>query len=100
MFLLEERREKKFDHYARVLQKAFKKYFNEQKLLREKEEAADIFYQRKERREHSLNRNFYADYIGLENKPGLKTLVGKRDKIEFAQTVTRYDKKFKVKFAK
>ena len=40
LFLLEDRREKKFDYYARVLQKAFKKYFNQQKFLREKEEAA------------------------------------------------------------
>ena len=57
---------------------------------------ADIFFQRKERRSHSLNRNFYADYIGLDEKPLLKTLVGKREKVDFAQTVTRYDKKFKV----
>ncbi len=40
LFLLEERREKKFDYYARVLQKAFRKYFNQQKFIREKEEAA------------------------------------------------------------
>ena len=57
---------------------------------------ADILYLKKERRAHSLNRNFYADYIGLDEKAALKTLVGKRDKVEFAQTVTRYDKKFKV----
>lgn len=42
-----------------------------------------------------MNRNFYADYIGLEEKPGLKALVGKREKVEFAQTVVRYDKRFK-----
>ena len=42
LFLLEDRREKKFDYYARVLQKAFKKYFNQQKFLREKEEAAGM----------------------------------------------------------
>ncbi len=51
---------------------------------------------KKERRRHSLNRNFYSDYIGMEDHPGLKQLVGRRDKIEFAQTVTRYDRKFKV----
>ncbi len=56
----------------------------------------DILYQRKERREHSLNRNFFGDYIGLDEKAGLRTLVGKRDKVEFAQTVTRFAKKFKV----
>ena len=27
----------------------------------------------------------------------IRNLVGKRDKIEFAQTVTRYDRKFKVR---
>ena len=117
--LLEDAREKKFDFHARVIQKSFQKYFNQQKYLREKEDAAgvvtrnifltcrsvslnsnfpfaDIFFQRKERRSHSLNRNFYADYIGLDEKPLLKTLVGKREKVDFAQTVTRYDKKFKV----
>ena len=29
----------------------------------------------------------------------LKNLVGRRDKIEFAQTVTRYDRKLKVIFS-
>ena len=56
----------------------------------------DIFYQKKERRPGSLNRNFYSDYIGMDDKPNLKNLVGRRDKIQFAQTVQRYDRKFKV----
>ena len=43
-----------------------------------------------------MNRNFYGDYVGMEEKASLRTLVGKRDKVEFAQTVVRYDKKFKV----
>ena len=38
--LLEDAREKKFDFHARVIQKSFQKYFNQQKYLREKEEAA------------------------------------------------------------
>ncbi len=57
---------------------------------------ADLFYQRKERRRHSLNRNFYGDYLGLEDKPGVRALVGKRERVEFAQTVARHEKKFKV----
>ena len=57
--MLEEARDRKVDYYARVLQKAFQKHFNEQKVLRQKEEAADIFFQKKQRREHSLNRNFH-----------------------------------------
>lgn len=56
----------------------------------------DIFYQKKQRRRGSLNRNFYVDYIGMEDKPGLKNLVGRRDKIQFAQTVKKYDRKYKV----
>ena len=70
LFLLEEQREKKFDVHARVIQKAFKKYFNQIYFLRQKEEASDLFFQKKERRKHSLNRVFYADYIGLDDKPG------------------------------
>jgi len=37
---LEEEREKKFDHYARVIQKAFRKYINQVTNMRQKEEAA------------------------------------------------------------
>ena len=40
LFLLEEQREKKFDHYARVIQKAFQKHFNQQKLQKQKEQAS------------------------------------------------------------
>lgn len=52
----------------------------------------------KERRQHSLNRQFFGDYIGLEDKPELRTLVGKRERIEFADTVTKYDRRFKVSY--
>ena len=40
LFLLEEQRDKKFDHFARVIQKAFRKHFNQAKLQRQKEEAS------------------------------------------------------------
>jgi len=95
LFLLEEVRERKFDNFARLIQKAFRKYFSRQKLLRQREEAADIFHKKKERRKHSVNRNFYSDYIGLDHKPELRTLVGKREKVEFAQTVDEYNRRFK-----
>eukprot|EP00092_Neocalanus_flemingeri_P052340 GFUD01061174.1.p1 GENE.GFUD01061174.1~~GFUD01061174.1.p1 ORF type:complete len:1149 (-),score=317.13 GFUD01061174.1:56-3502(-) len=95
LFLLEEVRERKFDHFARLIQKAFRKNFSRQKLLRQREEAADIFHKKKERRRHSVNRNFYTDYIGLDHKPELRTLVGKREKVEFAQTVDEYNRRFK-----
>jgi len=95
LFLLEEVRERKFDHHARVIQKAFRKYFSRQKLLRQREAAADIFFKKKQRRKHSVNRNFYSDYIGMDDKPELRALVGKREKIEFAQTVNEYNRSFK-----
>ena len=40
LFLLEEQREKKFDYYARIIQSAFRKHFNQAKLQRQKEEAS------------------------------------------------------------
>ena len=40
LFLLEEQRDIKFNHFARVIQKAFKKYFCKQQLLKQKEEAS------------------------------------------------------------
>ena len=95
MFNLEDCRDRKVDYYARVLQKAFQKHFNEQKILRQKEEAADIFFNKKQRREHSLNRNFHQDYIGLDTNPKLKTLVGTRNKILFAETVTQNNRGYK-----
>jgi len=95
LFLLEEMRERKFDSYARMIQKAFRKHFSQQMLLKQKEEAADIFYQKKERRRFSLNRNFFSDYIGLDHQPEIRNLVGKREKVEFAETVNEFNRKFK-----
>merc|ERR1719266_478923 len=93
LFLLEEQIEKKLNAAARVIQKTFRKYFNNSALLKQKEEAADILHTKKERREHSLNRQFFGDYIGLDDNPEIQRLVGKRNKIEFAQTVEKYDRK-------
>ena len=39
--------------------------------------ASDILFNKKERRRGSLNRNFVGDYIGLEDNPALRALVGK-----------------------
>ena len=53
-------------------------------------------YGKKERRRFSLNRNFVGDYIGIENQPALQAIVGRRERIDFAQTVNKYARKFKV----
>jgi hypothetical protein len=49
----------------------------------------DIFYKKKERREHSLNRSFYSDYIGLDHRPELRALVGKREKVNSRESKIR-----------
>lgn len=56
-----------------------------------------VVFRKKQRRQYSLNRFFAIDYIGLDSKPGLQNLVGRREKVVFAETVKKYDRKFKVK---
>uniref|UniRef100_T1JDZ8 Myosin motor domain-containing protein n=1 Tax=Strigamia maritima TaxID=126957 RepID=T1JDZ8_STRMM len=96
LFLLEEMRERKYDGFARVIQKTFRKFFAKKQYIQLREQAADLLTGKKERRRFSINRNFFGDYIGLEEKPALRALVGKREKIEFAETVNKYDRRFKV----
>lgn len=95
LFLLEEMRERKFDGFARIIQKAWRKHYAQKLYFKLREEASDLLYQKKERRRHSLNRNFVGDYLGLEENPELRALVGKRERIEFAGTVNKYDRRFK-----
>ena len=122
LFLLEETRERKFDSYARTIQKAWRKYMARKKYVQMREEgkwrnivqfylclqdpnltvflrvylASDLLLNRKERRRHSLNRNFVGDYIGMDDRPELRQFLGKREKIDFADKVTKYDRRFKV----
>uniref|UniRef100_H2V899 Osteoclast-stimulating factor 1 n=1 Tax=Takifugu rubripes TaxID=31033 RepID=H2V899_TAKRU len=96
LFLLEETRDRKFDGYARTIQKAWRKYVARKKYVQMREEASDLLLNRKERRRHSLNRNFVGDYLGMEDRPELRQFLGKREKIDFADKVTKYDRRFKV----
>uniref|UniRef100_A0A8C0GW91 Myosin IF n=1 Tax=Chelonoidis abingdonii TaxID=106734 RepID=A0A8C0GW91_CHEAB len=95
LFLLEEMRERRYDGYARVIQKAWRKHVAVRKYIRMREEASNILLNKKERRRNSLNRNFVGDYIGLESRPELRRFVGRRDRVDFADTVTKYDRRFK-----
>ncbi|KJH47425.1 SH3 domain protein [Dictyocaulus viviparus] len=104
LFLLEEVREKKYDGYARKIQKAWRQFNARKHRAKQKEQASDLFYGKKERRRHSLNRNFVGDYIGLEHHPALQAifalfqfniLAGKRERVDFANTVIKYDRRFK-----
>lgn len=95
--MLEEARDRKYNTYARVIQKAFKKYFARKRQAQQKQKAADLLFGHKERRRASLNRNFVGDYIGLEGKPQTMGLIGRREKVFFAEVVRKYDRRFKVR---
>ncbi|XP_069041225.1 myosin IEb [Lepisosteus oculatus] len=95
LFLLEEMRERKYNGYARVIQKAWRKHIAVRKYVRMREEASDILLNKKERRKNSINRNFMGDYIGTENHPEIRQFVGRRERIDFADVVVKYDRRFK-----
>ncbi|WKX89898.1 hypothetical protein Q1695_009049 [Nippostrongylus brasiliensis] len=95
LFLLEEVREKKYDGFARRIQKAWRQFNARKHHTKQKEQASDLLYGKKERRRYSLNRNFVGDYIGLEHHPVLQSLVGKRERVDFANTVLKYDRRFR-----
>lgn len=39
------------------------------------------------------------DYIGMDGRPELRQFVGRRERIDFAETVLKYDRRFKVRAA-
>lgn len=39
--------------------------------------ASDILFNKKERRRGSINRNFVGDYVGYDENPALRSLVGR-----------------------
>jgi myosin I len=53
-------------------------------------------FEKKQRRKFSINRGHVGDYIGMENHPPLQALVGKREKVGYAEHVLKYDRQFKV----
>uniref|UniRef100_A0A6Q2Z7B1 Osteoclast-stimulating factor 1 n=1 Tax=Esox lucius TaxID=8010 RepID=A0A6Q2Z7B1_ESOLU len=95
LFLLEEMRERKYNGYARVIQKAWRKHVAVRKYVKMREEASDILLNKKERRRNSLNRNFVGDYIGTDNHPEVRQFVGRRERIDFADVVVKYDRRFR-----
>jgi len=59
--------------------------------------ACGLLQGRKERRRYSVNRSFFGDYINLEAHPQLRRLLNdKREHVEFADVVTKYDRRGKV----
>lgn len=94
--MLEEQRERKYNYYARIIQNAFKKYFAYRQYERHKVEAAVLFHCKKQRKPNSLNRKFMGDYIGLDFQPAIQALVGRKEKIFFADVIKKFDRNFKV----
>ncbi|XP_061650737.1 myosin IEb isoform X1 [Phyllopteryx taeniolatus] len=95
LFLLEEMRERKYNGYARVIQKAWRKHIAVRKYVKMREEASDILLNKKERRRNSLNRNFMGDYIGTDVHPEIRQFVGRRERIDFADVVVKFDRRFR-----
>ncbi|XP_037326134.1 unconventional myosin-If [Pungitius pungitius] len=95
LFLLEEMRERKFDTFARIIQKSWRKFIARKKYEQMREEASDILYNSKERRKNSINRNFVGDYLGLEQRPELRQFLAKRERVDFADSVNKFDRRFK-----
>ncbi|NXW10760.1 MYO1F protein, partial [Fregetta grallaria] len=44
---------------------------------------------------NSINRNFVGDYLGMEERPELRQFLAKRERIDFADSITKYDRRFK-----
>ncbi|XP_072457027.1 unconventional myosin-If isoform X2 [Notamacropus eugenii] len=95
LFLLEEMRERKFDGFARTIQKAWRRHVAVRRYEQMREEASNILLNKKERRRNSINRNFVGDYLGLESRPELRQFLAKRERVDFADSITKYDRRFK-----
>ncbi|TPX34504.1 hypothetical protein SmJEL517_g02861 [Synchytrium microbalum] len=95
LFLLEEVRERKYHHYAKIIQRAYRSWKSRKYFIELRKKAADVMYNHKERKRMSLNRIFRGDYVNYLDNPVLKNLLGKTEKVGFGQEVTKYDRKFK-----
>ncbi|KAJ3021050.1 Unconventional myosin-Ie [Thoreauomyces humboldtii] len=95
LFLLEEQRDRKYHQYAKVIQRAYRRWKSRKYFLDLRKKAADVMYNKKERKRFSVNREFLGDYVNYLDNAILKSLLGKQEKVVFADKVTKYDRKFK-----
>lgn len=94
LFMLEELREREYDGFARIIQRAFRRY-RAQRYYRDcKNRMIKIFFQRKERRRMTLNREFIGDYLDTIRNPLIKTLVGKKEEILYCNNIRKYDRRW------
>ncbi|CAG0924254.1 unnamed protein product, partial [Notodromas monacha] len=85
---------RKFDVYARVIQNAFRNHFAKQRRLVMCTEGAAVLGGRKERRRNSVNRSYVGDYIGVDSKAEMRQFIPRRCRVEFAQRVSKFDRRF------
>lgn len=103
LFLLEEQRDRKYFSYAVLIQRAWRKYKSRKYFIEMRKKAADIMFDKKERKRFSLNREFLGDYLNLLDNPVLKALIStndtnsdnKNEKTLFSDTVVKYDRSMK-----
>ncbi|KAJ3141915.1 Unconventional myosin-Ie [Physocladia obscura] len=95
LFLLEEQRDRKFHGFAKIIQRAYRRWKSRKYFLEMRKKAAEVVYNQKERKRFSLNREFVGDYLNFLDNPVLKALVGKNVKVYFSDVVQKYDRKLK-----
>ncbi len=94
LLLLEELRERKYDGYARVIQRAWRLHASRRRFVQLKTVSDGIFFNKKERNRFSLNRGYMGDYIGFHDDVILRSLI--QEEVVFACDVKKYDRKYRV----
>jgi myosin-1 len=96
LFLLEESRDRKYHHFAKVIQRAYRRWKSRKYFLEMRKKAADIMHNKKERKRFSLNREFLGDYLNVLDNSVLKALIGnKNERALFSDSIIKYDRSFK-----
>ena len=96
LFLLEEVRDRKYHSYAKVIQRAYRRWKSRKYFLEMRKKAANVMYNNKERKRFSINREFLGDYLNVLDNPVLKSLIGdKNEKTLFSEIVVKFDRSFK-----
>lgn len=103
LFLLEEQRDRRYHEYAVKIQRAWRRYKSRKYFLEMRKKAANILYNRKERKRLTINREFMGDYLNLLDNPVLKSLISKllskidnkTERTLFSDTVVKYDRAMK-----
>lgn len=96
LFLLEEARDRKYHHYAKIIQRNYRTWKSQKYFIEMRDKAADVMFEKKERKRFSINRSFIGDYLNVLDNPVLKALIGnKMERTVFSSEITKYDRKFK-----